>query len=131
MAATATGRYSPLDRGAHTLLRARRTAAETLPAPDEEWHRVDVPDVLAETLRSFRDKGIVEVVRTERYGSTPVQVYRTTQAAYDYVQALDEPGTPCGHTGVRNVRDEAGYTCCEPSCDARFDRETAREVMDG
>lgn len=134
MAAT-TGRQPTdrsLDRGAQYVLRARRPAAEALPAPETEWERHEVPDILSQNLPTFRTKGIVTVVRTHRrHGNTPVQVYRTTAPAYAYVESLDAPPTPCDHTGVRTMDADAGvYTCCHDHCDATFGRATAREVLD-
>jgi hypothetical protein len=121
-----------LSRGAPTTLRANRAAAEALPAPEREWYRAEVPDVLAATLTTFQRARIVTIVRSEWNPSrTRTHVYRTVPAAYEYVQSLDDPGTPCSHTGVRCIDAEAGvYTCCRDDCDTRFDRERAREVME-
>jgi hypothetical protein len=130
MAATFDGRQR-LARGAHTALRARRTAAEALPEPDEEWRRSEVSDALADSLNLFEGNGIVEIVRTEFHQDTgSINVYRTTQIAAAYVDSLDDIPGPCPHTGVRCVDADAGvYTCLDEDCDVRFDRETAREVM--
>jgi hypothetical protein len=120
-----------LCRGAPTTLRANRAAAEALPAPDKEWYRAEMPDVLAERLTTFRRNCIVTVVRVEATTNrTRSNVYRTVPAAYEYVQSLDDPGTPCSHTGIRCLDADAGiYTCCRDDCETRFGRERAREVV--
>jgi hypothetical protein len=39
------------------------------------------------------------------------------------------PYLPCGHSGIRNLRD-GGFTCCRDSCDREFPRDVAREVLE-
>lgn len=116
--------------GAHSALRARRDAADALPHPQEEWIRSDIPPVLDETLQKFRNLGIVEVVGSGRMNCYRYNIYRTTTAAHEYVEALGDPGTPCSHTGVRNLGD-GQYTCSNGRCDIRFGEEVAQEALLG
>lgn len=114
--------------GAHTALRARRDAAEALPHPRKEWIRSDMPPVLDAALQKFRNLGVVEVVASDRMDSYRYNIYRTSPAAYEYVDRLQEPDSPCRHTGIRNLGD-GQYTCSNDRCDARFGETVAQNIL--
>lgn len=115
--------------GAHTALRARREAAEELPPPSEKWLRSEVPAVLDESLQKFRQLGIVQVVDGKQVGSNRYNIYRTAPAAARYVDHLPEPGSPCDHTGIRNLGG-GEYTCGNERCAVRFDKATAEAALE-
>lgn len=110
--------------GSHTLLRARRVAAEALPHPDKTWAKADIPPALEETLNKFHQKGIIEIVEQAQQDSYRYNIYRTAPAAYEYVQLLPDPPSSCGHTGIRNL-GAGRFTCTNDQCDVEFGREEA------
>lgn len=112
--------------GTQSLLRGNPDAAVRLPDPDETYRVKDLPPEVARVFRRFREHGVIKrVTGPGRRGE-----YRTDPAAYLHARNLEDRRTtlPCGHGGVKNLRGD-GYTCGEPSCDARFDREVAERAL--
>lgn len=126
MSVDTSARYG-LAPGAATTIRANAVAARALPAPAAEWRFRDIDRLEMPTLRKFRKIGAVEVVENPSYGRA--STYRTAKPAWEFISDLDGSPGPCPHRGIRNLRDEDGYSCPVDECDARFDRETAREIV--
>lgn len=113
--------------GTQSLLRGNPDAAVRLPEPDETYRVRDLPPEVERVFRRFREHGVIK-----RVTATGVRgEYRTDPAAYLHARNLEARRTtlPCGHGGIRNLRDD-GYTCGEPSCDARFDRDIAERALE-
>lgn len=112
--------------GTQSLLRGNPDAAVRLPAPDETYCVRDLPPEVERVFRRFREHGVIKRVT----GAGVRGEYRTDPAAYLHARNLEARRTtlPCGHGGVKNLRDD-GYSCGEPSCDARYDRETAERAI--
>ena len=110
-------------------LQAHPQLAHALPAPDEEW-TVREQDMIGDSAHGvLREHGGVRKVGETRCKDGTVAVWQVTEAVAAFVEHnVTEPSlTPCGHTGVVNLGDT--YTCQTETCDARFDRETALEVL--
>jgi hypothetical protein len=119
-----------LDHGAHALLRCRREAARALPAPEETWMLADVDEAVRETVPKFLDRGIIYVIdETTVRDHDSINVYRTSAAAAAHVDQLDQPATPCDHTGVTTIVAGETFSCGRDGCQARFGPETAREEL--
>ncbi len=112
--------------GTQSLLRGNPDAAVRLPEPDETYCVRDLPPEVERVFRRFREHGVIKRVT----GTGARGEYRTDRAAYLHARNLEARRTtlPCGHGGVKNLRGD-GYTCGEPSCDARYDRETAQRAI--
>jgi hypothetical protein len=119
-----------LKPGANSILRVEAVAACQLPDPEETWTRDDAPDALRAALDRFVANGIVRV-ETRGYNNQPAE-YRTHPGAPSQVATIEATltRTPCGHKGVRNLRDGA-YSCTNEDCDAEFGREVAEAVVRG
>lgn len=120
-------RNDVVPNGTQSLLRGNPEAAVRLPAPGETYRVSDLPPEVERVFRRFREHGVIKRIT----GPGDAGVYRTDPAAYNHARHLEARRTtlPCGHGGVRNLRD-AGYTCGEPSCDARFERAVAERALD-
>lgn len=113
--------------GTQSLLRGNPDAAVRLPDPEERYQVRDLPPEVERVFRRFREHGVIKRVT----GAGVIGEYRTDPAAYNHARNLEARRTtlPCGHGGIRNLRDE-GYTCGEPSCDARFERSVAERALE-
>jgi hypothetical protein len=119
---------SALVAGAKHVIRQRRDEARSLPHPDETF-------VVNETkcgrgdIEAFHQVDIVEKVGRVRHESDQsrylIKQWRTTPEAWDAIQSLDDPATPCGHPGIQNLRN-GRYSCAKAECDAEFSKEVAR-----
>lgn len=116
----------PTTKGFYWLLRANAVAARALPDPSKVWVSHDVADELANAIQTFAANDIITRVGYAGGGSN-ARKYRTKPAAYAIAQEFDPNTADCGHTGVKNLGNDE-FTCSNDDCDARFGRETAREV---
>lgn len=117
-----------LQNGWTRVIRSHREVAETLPKPSDRWTRDDI-GISQTMVKRMEPKGIIKCVDKVRNHTGGRKIYRTAQRAYDFIEGLDEPATPCGHTGISNVRGEDRYSCGLDECDVRFSRETAWEEI--
>jgi len=119
-----------------TYIRARPNIAAELPPPTESWRLADQP-LNQGQIAALKQHSIVERVRRayEQDGQSRSDywLWKTTQAAWNYIQQLDTPARcPSGTltSGVQNVRDEHGYTCSVEDCECRMSREQARAILE-
>jgi hypothetical protein len=105
--------------------------ALALPDPEQEWRAGDVPDRVSKTLRALCEKGAIVRIRQEQYSDcqSKLGVYRTVERVDRWITEHIPVLPGCQHGGVRCVESGTTYTCSEPDCDERFNRETARERM--
>lgn len=124
---SANPRNDVVPNGTQSLLRGNPEAAVRLPHPAEIYRVSDLPSEVERVFRRFREHAVIKRVS----GTGEPGVYRTDTAAYNHARALEAGRSthPCGHGGIRNLRD-AGYSCGEPTCDARFDRAVAERALD-
>lgn len=113
--------------GTQSLLRGNPDAAVRLPEPDETYLVRDLPPEVERVFRRFREHGVIKRVT----GAGVTGEYRTDPAAYKHARNLEARRStlPCGHGGIKNLRGD-GYSCGEPSCDARYDRAVAERLLD-
>lgn len=142
-----THRHTSLPSGAIQLLRSHRDAAVGLPHPHRDpfqtYTRHDLPPETRELFKTLVSYGIIESVRrfkvVKKSGDYNIdrffRLYRTRPdptliAELERIESSTTGG--CPHSGIKNLGD-GQYTCGQPDevCSARFDRETAREVLDG
>lgn len=114
-------------------LSAHPQLAHALPDPDETWKRSECDAIDQSAHAILREYGGVRKVGETRCeaGNGIVAIWQTTEAVAAFIEHnVTEPSlTPCGHTGVVNLGD--AYTCQTDSCDERFGREAALEVLRG
>lgn len=123
-----------------SVLRSRRDAAMRLPPHGEPFAIAEVGIEQGDIL-AFKQQGIVsqhdyERVRTgnpDSYSTNRRTLWMTSRRVHDWIQAnmgdLTEcPGEDCHATGIVNLGD--GFTCSNDRCDARFGRETAKELIE-
>lgn len=128
-----TGRESrpTIPQPLSSWLQANPQAAHNLPDPDERWTVREMESMAERTHAKLRNHAGVEKVGEERCdaGNGFVNVWQVSEAVAAFIdESVVEPSlTPCGHTGVVNLGDE--YTCQTETCDERFGRETALEVL--
>jgi len=102
--------------------------------PQEGWH--GLPETSVKT--QLRESGFYS--RESGYCTTDhpncnahgtrcdVRIWRLTRIGKTVLEQLDEPNTlPCGHQGLRNLRD-AGYTCQNEDCNAEFGEKIAKQL---
>ncbi|WP_336035835.1 hypothetical protein [Halobacterium yunchengense] len=120
-------RTNAVPNGARSVLRANPDATARLPSPADEFRRADLPDEVARVFRRFREHGVVERAGRAADGA---HTYRTDPGAYEVAREVrtDRDTLPCGHGGMRNLRGDA-YSCGDPDCDARYDRDTVAAVV--
>ena len=110
-------------------------AALALPEPAPGVPMAELKDRFDKsTLYSWLEADILKERYSTRYDPRYAgrgHLWGADANCYAWVEDnIDVELTPCGNAaGVRNLRDEAGYTCTDESCDCRFDRETAKEVV--
>jgi len=57
------------------------------------------------------------------------KIWRISPQGREMLEQVEEPETlPCGHQGLRNLRD-GGYTCQKESCDNEFSKATAKRLF--
>lgn len=120
-------RTNAVANGARSVLRANPDATTRLPSPAEEFRLADLPREVARVFKRFREHGVIDRVGRTADGAN---TYRTDSGAYEVAREIreDRSTLPCGHGGMRNVRG-GDYTCGNPDCDARYDRETVADAV--
>lgn len=120
-------RASSVANSTRSVLRGDPDATARLPPPGEEYAFRDVPAELRRAFRRFREHGVIERVGPP---GGDRNTYRTDAGAYEVAREVrrERRTLPCGHGGMQNLRGD-GYTCGEPDCDARYDRETIVDVV--
>jgi hypothetical protein len=121
-------RSNSVSNGTRSVLRGNPDATARLPPPGEPFRLAEAPDELRRVFRRFRAHGVLDVVDDPR--DEPKR-YRTNPAAFEAAREIraSRDTLPCGHGGLRNRRDEDGYTCGYGACDARFDRRTVLDCL--
>jgi transposase len=120
-------------------LQTERTAAKTLPAPDEVVARCEL-DISTSAFRRFTENRILVKAFRERVletadGTTRWR-WRVAPGVHEWVKTnltntTECPADDCHATGIHNPRDVDGYQCTNEACDETFGREVAEEVMGG
>jgi len=105
------------------IIRSRQHDIRQLPDPDETWLLQDVP-LSRRRASKLRQSGAIKTVGQVTNRGNQRLVYRVDPDVSEAVARMPEPETPCGHTGVRNLRDGA-FTCTRDDCDVEFSREIA------
>lgn len=97
---------------------------------DDRIHSNNTPSS-GQELRELRKEGILTVV-ADRYDDQAVNKYALTEDGAAIVRELVDgrPLLPCGHPPFTNPRGVEGLSCSHDDCDAVFDRETVREVVE-
>jgi hypothetical protein len=118
------------------LLKCNPYGAQQLPEPAPGVPLATLKEDLdTSTLYSFMTAGILQkryrVHQDPRYKGRG-HLWGTAANCYRWVEEnIESTLTPCGNaTGVRCVESGETYTCTDESCDCRFDRETAAEVIE-
>lgn len=120
-------RTNAVANGARSVLRANPDATARLPSPAEEYRRADLPAEVRRVFKRFREHGVVD--RVER-PEDDANRYRTDPGAYEVARDIgrERDTLPCGHGGMQNLRGD-DYSCGNPDCDARYDRETVADAV--
>lgn len=120
-------RTNAVANGARSVLRANPDATARLPSPAEEYRLADLPAEVRRVFRRFREHGVVERVSRPSDGANR---YQTDPGAYEVAREIrrERDTLPCGHGGMQNLRGD-DYTCGDPDCDARYDRETVADAV--
>ncbi|MFB6268635.1 MAG: hypothetical protein ABEH83_01730 [Halobacterium sp.] len=120
-------RTSTVANGARSVLRANPDATARLPSPAEQYRYADLPAEVRRVFKRFREHGVIE--RVDRPGDGANR-YRTDPGAYEVAREVrrERDTLPCGHGGMQNLRGD-DYTCGDPGCDARYDRETVEDAV--
>jgi hypothetical protein len=121
-------RTNAVANGTRSVLRGNPDATARLPSPAEEFRLADLPAEVRRVFKRFREHGVVDAVdRTDDGAHT----YRTDPGAYEVAREIrgERSTLPCGHGGMQNLRDGGAYSCGNPECDARYDRETVVDVV--
>ena len=120
-------RANSVANGTRSVLRGNPDATTRLPSPAEEYALRDLPGELRRVFRRFREHGVIK--RIDDASSDP-NTYRTDAGAYEVAREIRRSRStlPCGHGGMQNLRGD-DYTCGDPNCDARYDRDTIADVV--
>lgn len=111
------------------VLERNRGVAQELPHPEEQWTSAEM-GLNNRQIHTFSRKGIIEKAG-DVSGNTNANLWKTTPRAYEYAKSIErKAAAPCGYSGVKNLGD-GEFTCTEKTCDCRFDRETAEQVLNG
>jgi hypothetical protein len=120
-------------RSVRTLLQHHPAAARKIPSPGREWRLADVAgEDRSLWLRLIHADAFERVGKAEPpSGNGQVHYYRTKRSVYQLAQELarEGPWPDCPHTGIVNLDGGETFTCGDDDCDARYGRETAREVF--
>ena len=114
------------------ILKCRQLAALRLPHPRCRYPWGTLKYILSrDQRRKFKANDILKP--TGETGSNGTPLWRTDPAVYRWIQRNLDPQTTCPRgrgLGITNLGDGI-YTCTNDDCPCRFDRERAREVLDG
>lgn len=124
-----TDRSAGLGMQERAALQRYPMEAQKLPAKGETWMRAHI-DLHHGALNAFHKAGVIRKVRRNN-ADNDAWHWEATAGVAEWVDThIQDPTTPCGHaTGVRTITAGEEYTCSDPECDCRMDRETAEEVV--
>lgn len=106
-----------------TFIKSHASKLSDLPHPDEEWCESDVPDYLADNLRQYDIRSVIERVDDPDI-ETDSPVWKTTQGAWTKIQEYSDTSRalPCNHTGFSNTGEgEKPYECT--TCGEQYARD--------
>ncbi|AHG05420.1 hypothetical protein HALDL1_16505 [Halobacterium sp. DL1] len=120
-------RANSVANGTRSVLNGNPDATARLPSPAETYELSELPEEVRRIFRRFREHGIVEAVSRSDGGPN---VYRTDPGAYEVAREIrsERRTLPCGHGGMQNLRGD-DYSCGDPDCEARYDRDTVADVL--
>lgn len=116
-----------------------------LPEPERVFIFSDIQDGLtSDNLRWLHENSNAMLIECGYAGEHPkfeggmgdfnsTKCYKVKPEVHEYLHSRElNEKHPCveeGHTGIRNLGD-GEYTCTRDGCNERFDRETAKEIVD-
>lgn len=112
-------------------LKRHRGIALALPAPGTVHTSDDLPQVISNDLVRCVCRGVLTRIHKGRDNDSDPRRYAVDDQTYHWVQANIEAGPwpDCPHAGLQNLRGDV-FSCGNPDCDARYNREEAAAAME-